>query len=208
MARTITAIRAQRGSRRRLNIFIDNEYAFSLAPALAAELHVGQVLEDDAIADLQSRDAVERAYERVLRYLALRPRSEAEVRRYLEAKGLASESEEVLARLKRARLVDDEAFARFWVENREQFRPRGVWALRYELRQKGVDQGVIDKAVQEVDELSGAMRVAERVVHRYATLDRETFWRRLYGYLRRRGFAYSTIRQVVEELWRRHLDEA
>ena len=63
---------------------------------------------------------IESVYEKALFYLSFRPRSEQEMRRYLHDKGLDEErGEQILGRLKRAHLVDDQDFARFWVESRE-----------------------------------------------------------------------------------------
>jgi regulatory protein len=202
MVPQVTAIRAQQRRRDRANIFLDGEYAFSLQKVLAAELTQGQELTPPAIAELQARDATERAYERALRYLAYRPRSEQEVRRYLTDKSVEPDAaEQVIRRLRRVRLIDDEAFAEFWVENREAFRPRGAWALRSELRQKGVSSHVIESALDDLDEHDSAMRAAEQALRRYARLDRDTFFRRMMGYLQRRGFAYGVSRQVTEHCW-------
>jgi regulatory protein len=198
----VTAIKAQQRRRDRANIYLDGEYAFSLQKVLAIQLALGQMLTPQEIATLQAQDVAERAYERTLRYLTYRPRSEQEVQRYLERKSVEPDViAQVLQRLKRARLLDDAAFAEFWVENREAFRPRGAWALRGELRQKGVASEVIEDAVSDLDEEASAMRAGEQATRRYARLDRETFFRRMLGYLQRRGFGYGISRQVAEHCW-------
>jgi regulatory protein len=198
----ITALKRQVHRRDRINVFLDDEYAFSLQELTAARLVVGQELTDDDVRQLQALDEAERGYSNALHYLSYRPRSEEEIKRYLERKGLRSEQiEDILNRLVRANLVDDQEFARLWVENREAFRPRGRRALYAELRQKGVDRQTIEAAIDDVDEDAGAIKAAESRVRRLAGLDKETFYQRLLGFLQRRGFAYDVSRRVTERFW-------
>lgn len=203
MSPTITAIQPQARRRHRLNIFLDGAYAFSLEESLAAHLEIGRELSAADIAELKRQDVWESAYQAALRYIALRPRSEKEVRQYLERRGLGREIVEgLLGRLSESGWVDDGAFAAFWVDNREAFRPKGRWALSAELRAKGVDGETIEAALAPLDEEESAQRAAEKVLRRYAALDGETFRRRLLGYLQRRGFALDVCRHTVERLWR------
>ena len=200
MSGRITALRAQKRNRRRVNVYLDGRFAFGLAAIEAARLRVGQVLSDEEIARLQERDAVERAVEQALNLLSYRPRSQAEVRRRLLEKGHSrGVVQEALGRLSRAGLLDDRAFARFWVENRFQFNPRGVAVLRRELRQKGMDDELIEEVLAEYDEEAAAARAAEAAIRRLRRLDPLTFRRRLSDYLRRRGFPYAVITPLVEQ---------
>ncbi|MBC7238922.1 MAG: RecX family transcriptional regulator, partial [Chloroflexi bacterium] len=155
------------------------------------------------IAELKQQDLFESAYQAALRYIVLRPRSEKEMRQYFVRRGLGQEAiEGLLERLRAEGWVDDRAFAAFWVDNREAFRPKGRWALSAELREKGVDQEVIKAALEPLDEEESAQRAAEKALRRYASLDEETFRRRLSGYLQRRGFPAEVCRRIVERLWR------
>jgi len=198
----LTAIRAQRRASGRVNIYIDDEYAFSVQAILAARLMVGQELSKDQITELRAADTIEKAYEQALNYLSYRPRSEDEIRRYLAKRALSDgEIDQVVGRLKRARFLDDRAFAEFWVENREAFRPRGSWALRGELRQKGVSPETIEAALEGLDEMDSAMRAASPAIRRYRQQERDDFYRHLMGFLQRRGFSYSIARTVTEHYW-------
>ena len=86
MAGTISALRYQKRNKNRVNVYVDDQFAFGLAAIEAARLRVGQALSDDDIARLRRQDDVERAHERALNFLSYRPRSEAEVRRNLRKK--------------------------------------------------------------------------------------------------------------------------
>jgi regulatory protein len=189
-------------NKRRVNVYLDGTFALGLVDTIAAGLRVGQVLSDEESDDLRRRDAAEQAYEQALRFLGYRPRSTDEVRRYLAGKQVPEDLvAQSVDRLAGAGLLDDHAFARFWVENRESFRPRGTLALRYELRRKGVSDEAIEAAIQEVDEADGAYQAARAQARRLAHVDRGTFHRRLAGYLGRRGYSYEIVRETVERLW-------
>jgi regulatory protein len=202
-AQEITALRLQKKNRRRVNVYLDGDYAFALQAVLAASLKVGRTLSPDEVAELRQRDAAEIAYDKVLGYLSYRPRSSTEIETYLQKQQVEPEvGQIVVERLAQARLLNDEEFARYWVENRERFRPRGRYALRFELRRKGIPSAAIEKALQTVDEADSAYRAAHNKAHRLGQLDHQAFKQRLGGFLRRRGFAYDVAKETVERLWR------
>ena len=198
----ITALRAQ-ARRPRVKVYLDGQYAFSLAETVAADLRVGQVLTADQVRALQEADARARAWQAAARLLAVRSRSEAEIRRRLRRGGYApAVVEATVARLRELGWLDDAAFARQWVDNRMTFRPRGRALLRAELRQKGVAPDHIEAALREVDEEALALEAGRKALSRYRHLPWPTFARRLSAYLARRGFPAALVREVVPRLWR------
>jgi len=199
----ITALAVQKRNPRRVNVYLDGAYAFplDLKVAMAAGLKRGQVLSDEEIANLTAADDLEKAYERALHFLSYRPRSTAEVRRYLTGKKISPEvAEKVIARLTASGLLDDAAFARFWAENRAAFSPRSRRLLSQELRQKGIDAAHI-AAVLPQDEAEGARQAARRKARTISRLDFQTFRQRMLGYLQRRGYDYELAQQVTQEIW-------
>jgi regulatory protein len=212
MAGTITRLAFQKHAADRVNVYLDGEYAFALPALDAARLRVGEPLDDDAIAQLQAQDERQKAYDRALRYLSFRPRSQAEVRRNLLAAGLAPELVEItLARLAAQGYLDDAEFARFWVENRQQFRPKGSQALRGELRQRGVDSETVEAALTDLDPAVSAYEAARSRAIRLAALaqaDPTVFRRKLGDFLLRRGFAYEVVKETVARLLREMRDLA
>lgn len=203
MLRRITALKYQKKNRQRVNAYLDGQYAFALQATVAATLNVGEELSPEEIDRLQDRDVAEVAYERTLGFLGYRPRSTAEVQAYLRRRQVPpTVSQAVIERLTASGLLDDDAFARYWVENREAFRPRGLRSLRFELRSKGVADAVVEGATQEVDEAEGAYRAAQDRARRLGGLDYQVFRRRLVGFLQRRGFGYDVVKETVNRLWR------
>ena len=200
--KVITAIRVQKHDPGRLNIELDGEFAFGLSRMTAAWLKVGDKISESKAAALQKSDASEAAYQKATRLLDYRPRTEMEIRQKLQQKGFeAEEIESVVRRLKNANLVADEQFARMWIENRNESHPRSRRMIRYELRNKGISEQIIDNALTESEQDSElAMKAANRYARRLNSVDRQAFQKRLSAYLARRGFSYGTIAPVVRDL--------
>lgn len=201
-ARTITALKAQQKNPQRINVFLDGEFAFGLSRIVAAWLQVGQTLTEERMTQLLLEDRVESLYQRVLKFLSFRPRSERELTQYL----LNYEKDEqvralVLERLRAKGWLDDRRFAAQWVENRASFRPRGKKALVFELYQRGVQTDVIEQALQDFDEAEMAYLAAQRVLSRLQGLDKQAFQRKLYEMLMRRGFSYEVVRPTIQRCW-------
>ncbi|MFC2063298.1 regulatory protein RecX [Chloroflexota bacterium] len=200
----VTTLRTGKGRQKRVNVFLDDRYAFSLEAevAIGAGLRVGQELSSDEIEALASSDHLHRCLQAAAHYLGYRPRSEFELRERLRKRGF---DEGVIgaavARLKGRGLVDDLGFARFWKENRDSFSPRSQWLTRVELRRKGVADDIIDQ-IAAVDDDDSAYRAAQSRARRLPRSDYQNFRRRLGGYLKRRGFGYGVINNTIERLWR------
>ncbi len=206
MAGTITNLRFQKHTADRVNVYLDGEYVLALPALEATRLRVGQYLDNTEIAQLQALDIRQKAYDRALRFLSYRPRSAAELRRHLaEAAYDPDTVEETLARLTEQGYLDDAEFARFWVENRQRFRPKGERALRQELRQRGLDADIIAGALAGIDAAEAAYQAARPRAERLAQVaqaDPTGFRRRLSDFLLRRGFDYDVTAAAVTRLLR------
>ena len=201
----ITAIEPQARHPNRFNLYIDEHFAIGLSAILAAKLRVGQTLDDADVKRLEDTEAFESAREKALRFLEPRPRSSTEVKQHLVKKKIAGPmAERVVNRLTEAGLIDDAAFAKYWVENREQFKPRAARALRFELRRKGLESAEIAAAVGEIDESESAYRAGSARAQRWLSLDRRAFMEKLSAFLVRRGFGYSVAKDAAQRLWNEH----
>lgn len=198
----ITALQPQKHDPDRVSLFLDGLFAFGLSWNIAQALRIGQELSSAEIVSLEQQSSIETAKEKALRFLSYRPRSSAEITQYLAAKEIEPQIiEQVIAWLIQHNLLDDQAFARYWVDQRETFKPRSAWALRHELRQKGVDPKTIDEVVSEIDEVTSAYQAASSRVGRWGNLPKEQFRVKVGRYLQGRGFGYEVIQQVTEQLW-------
>lgn len=194
-------MRFQKRSPDRVNVHLDGHFVFGLPAVEAAKLRVGQYLEDHDVERLRSLDVEQKAYDRAVRFLAYRPRSEAEVRSRLERFDTdPAVIEAVIGRLRAQSYLDDVEFARFWVEGRQRFSPRSARALRQELRRKGLDDSMIAPAVAELDVAAAAYQAARPRALRLSSLadsDPMLFRRKVGDFLLRRGFDYEVVREVV-----------
>lgn len=204
MAGLVTALRFQKHAADRVNVYLDERFALGLPAVEAAKLRVGQYLSDADVARLRAVDAEQQAYDRAVRLLGYRPRSQVEIRQRLAAAEVEPAMiEAVVQRLADEGYLNDEDFARFWVENRERFRPRSPQALRQELRRKGVADDAISAAVADLDPVASACEAGRPRARRLAALpDRDpvTFRRQLAEFLLRRGFDHDAVRAAVLRL--------
>lgn len=204
MGKRITALKAQKRNHQRVNIYLDEEFAFGLSRIVAAWLHVGQELSPEEIKKLKLEDEKEYAYQRAIRYIGYRMRSVYEVQHHLRKKGVEDlVIEDVIDRLQKNGLLSDLNFAQMWIENRNEFRPRSHRMLSIELKQKGIRSDIISKILGETtsDEVL-AYRAAQKQARKYKHLEWQIFRRRLSSFLARRGFSYSIINPTVDQVWK------
>jgi regulatory protein len=200
----ITAIEKQR-RRQRANVYVDGRYAFSLSLELVAQvgLHEGDTLSPQQVDSLRQADVRHQAHNAALRLLAYRPRSEREIRQRLFRRGLPPQVvQETIARLREQGLLSDDAFARFWVETRDQNSPRGRRLLWKELSAKGIEREIAREAIDAVAEEDAALRAAQNKARQLQGQEYAVFRRRLGDFLLRRGFPYPTVHTTIEKLWR------
>jgi regulatory protein len=159
-------------------------------------------------AELSPEDRWKKAKEICYDLLAVRPRSQDELRQTLRRKGFDDEtSEPLLGKLVKAGLVDDAAFAEEWVRARHTYKGLARSALVMELKRKGVDSEIAAQAASEVDKESEEQRARELVRKKLRSLggniDEQTAIRRLLGMLARKGYpqglSYSVIREELQE---------
>jgi len=209
---TITAIKAQERDRERVNIFVDGEFAFPLTAEMAVleGLRIGSEITPDLIAELQVKDEQSKAVNSALLLLTTRPRSIKEIRTRLRQKGFSAAAiDAALAKAEGWNYVDDEAFARFWVENREANRPRGRRLLEQELRDKGVDREIVRNVIDDadIDERAAAAELAKVKLRSYSNLEPEVARRRLTGFLARKGYGFDIVKHALAEAMATPLDD-
>lgn len=198
---TITRLEVQKRNAQRVNVYLDDVYAFGLTLDEAMKLRKGQVLTKAEIDALRNEDDVVKAVDRAARFIAVRPRSEQEVRRNLKGKDVdPAVIDAAVERLYKLGYLDDAAFAAFWVKDRSTFKPISPRALRYELKQKGVPESDIAEALADVEVDDAAYRAAQSQVRKFRGGDKAEFRKKLNGFLQRRGFGYGDARKAIEQL--------
>lgn len=200
---TITALDAQARHADRVNLAIDGEFALGLSGVIVLEqgLYVGQFLTEADLLHLRGLEEVAKATESALRLVAHRARTEVELRRRLARNGFSPEAiAATIERLHEWHYLDDEDFARRFVESREGHRPRSASMIRRELVGKGVDAEMAGQVVEEaeIDDESIARELARKWLDQHTRDEDEVRRRKLIGFLQRRGFGWDVIRRVLD----------
>ncbi len=147
-------------------------------------------------------DKLEKYLQKALKFISIRPRSQKEILDYLKRKiprNLKLRNL-VLKNLERLDLVDDQAFVLWWLDQRNTFRPKGKRALLQELRQKGIERELVENSLADLDELPLARRVAlkkTKILDKLPYLERK---QKLSAFLARRGFGWSIISKILDEM--------
>ncbi|UYM04559.1 regulatory protein RecX [Solicola gregarius] len=142
----------------------------------------------------------------LLQRLTEQPRSRTELERALAKRDVPADvAARLLDRFEEIGLVDDEAFARSWVESRQRTRGLAGRALAQELRRKGVDDETVRETVDDIDpddERENARLLVRKKLRSVRSLDRQVQVRRLAGMLARKGYssglAYAVIREELD----------
>jgi regulatory protein len=201
----VTGLKKSKGREKRIQVFLDGKPALKLLAEVAFKenLKVGQDLTENNLETLAGLDRFQQCYNAAVRYLSYRPRSESEIKRRLQQHGYDDTcTDKVIVKLRGQGLVDDTAFARFWIDNRGAFRPRSRRMTKMELRRKGLDMEVIEQAVNDIDDRESAYRAALSRTRHLFPADYPVYRQRLGQYLGRRGFSYDVINETVQKIWK------
>lgn len=140
-------------------------------------------------------------------YLKFRPRTEQEIRNYLNKKILkrhysTDSVEKVINKLKEQGFIDDADFTRMFVETRSKIKPKGKFVLTQELLRHGINKKVIEEyfSENEVDEESLALKTLETRWERLKNLEKRERFQKAAQFLLRRGFGYDLIKKTIEKM--------
>ncbi len=212
----ITAITTQVKNPNRVSVSVDGKYRFSLDIAQLVDMGLkqGQDIDEASLAEYEQESAFGKLYARTLEYCLMRPHSAKEVRDYLWRKTLSRKvkhkasgevrdqpgvstglTERVFRRLEEKGYINDESFARWWVDNRSLSKGVSRRKLTQELRGKGVELGIIDAALSSTDrdETTELTKVVEKKRSKYPDQQK------LIQYLMRQGFRYDDILLAIQE---------
>ena len=140
--------------------------------------------------------------------LSYRKRSRKELLDKLKFKGYSdSIMERVLNSLEELGYINDTEFVIWWINTRRKNRPKGDVVLRYELRNKGVTDSIIESAFEIInsekqeDEFELAWKACGSMLESYRKLPVNVAKRRLYAFLKRRGFSWRVIDSILDKFF-------
>lgn len=206
----VTAIQPQKKKKDRLNIFLDNKFAFSLSceTVLENQLKINKTLGDLQIQKLLQKESLARLTNLALNFLSARPRSEKEISDYLTRKIAVYEdikfseakqsflTGQVIAKFKKYSYINDSEFAKWWVRSRINSKSKGTLQIKLELAQKGIDRQIIDDVLAGVDQGNLAKEVLGKKFGKWQSLPFLEKKKKAYAYLAARGFDFETIKEA------------
>lgn len=207
-AKVITKIEQQAKHKNRYSLYIDHQFAFGISEDVLVKHHLykGMVLHDSALTDLLQAEEQNKADNYALKLLSHRTRSTREIILKMKEKGYDEGSiENTISMLKEHNYIDDKAFALSFTQSKLQNKSLGKNRLKQELHNKGISKDIIDQTLEScVDsdmEYSMALEIAEKKLNSsYRNDDNNAQYRKLGGFLQRKGYDFEIISKVLREL--------
>jgi regulatory protein len=199
----ITSIKPQKNNKR-VNIYLDNKFGFGidLESFTKLGLKVEQELTDGQVEKIVKKAEFQKTLDKLLKFATLRPRSEKEINDWYKRKKIHQALiKNLFNRLNRLNLIDDEAFAAWWVGQRNQFKPRGKIALRHELLTKGVNRQIIDSILEKtnINEEKMARKLLEARGYRWKNLSKLEARQKMTRFLAGKGFGWGIIEKALHK---------
>ena len=196
----ITSIKQQVKRVDRYSIYLDGKYSFSLGEneLLKLGLHSGQELTDEELASYHDESEYGKWFDKTLNLLRFRLRSEWELRDYLKRKDAPPEViDKILNKLSINGYVNDEQFAKRWVENRRLLKATSRRKLMMELKLKRIPADIIDAALADDKEQTDEREVLRQLISKKQARYPDKM--KLMQYLARQGYNYDDIKSVLNE---------
>ncbi|MDO8340387.1 MAG: RecX family transcriptional regulator [Candidatus Woesebacteria bacterium] len=197
----ITAFKPQRNNKR-VNIYIDGEFSFGLdlENFVKLGLKLNQELTNIEIEEIVKKAEFQKTFDKLLRFVIVRPRSEKEIKDYLKRKKVhESLNEELFNRLNRLELINDTKFSKWWVDQRLAFKNKSKKDLKFELRAKGIKNEIIENTLEEneIDEVKIAKKLIEKKEYKWDKYEEKIKKQKIIQYLSGKGFGWDVISKIV-----------
>jgi regulatory protein len=201
----ITLVEKQKRGKHRYNIFLNEEYAFSVHEDILIKhrLVKGESVHLQELEKIIQDEEQNNAYIKAIRIIGRRPHSSSELKRKLKESGYEpSIIDWVIEKLASQNYLNDKEFAKMWTDSRIISQKKGRNLVRQELQQKGIDKEFVKHAMENInpeDEIAGAMKIAQT---KWKQTSGETFdkKRKTAAFLMRRGFTGAVVTKVLGQL--------
>lgn len=198
----ITSIKQQK-NKNRVNVYLDDKFGFGidLDNFVLLHLRVDQELTEKEVEDIVKKAEYQKTLDKLLRFAMVRLRSEKEVTDYFKRKKVhESMHEKLFEKLKHLELLDDVKFAKWWIDQRIQFKNKSKRVIQMELRQKGIGKEIIDEVFSEtvIDEEKMAKELLAKKIYKWKNLEPREAKQKISQYLAGKGFSWDVIEKVVD----------
>lgn len=197
----ITAIKQQVKDADRFSIYIDDKYSLSLngGQLLDSKIIIGQELSIEEIKSLEQKSQEGKAYAKILNMLSIRMRSKWEIYDYLNRKKYSEQTIlKILNMLSKKGYINDEDFARRWIENRRLLKSVSKRKLTQELKQKHIADDIVRQVL--LTDHTHDQQVLKKLILQKQKQQRYQDNLKLMRYLAGQGFNYGDIKQVLDDL--------
>ena len=202
----ITKIEVGKRNKERVNIYIDNEYAFSISAELVYKenIKVKDEINVERLKKLADEDNYIKCKNSALKIIERTYKSEKELRDKLVLKGYDDHIIKLTINfLREYNLLNDTNYAKMYVKDRS--RNQGKNKIKYKLIQKGIDENIIEEELNKIykDEIKKV--VYEMALKKYRVLskrenDNYKLTQKLYRFLMGKGYDYDLIKDVVKSI--------
>lgn len=210
----ITKIEPQKRNKNRVSVYIDETFAFGVDMEVAYTCGLKEGLDIDRqwLDEVVRKEEQFRAQNYALNLLSYRARSEREIMERMQQKGYESSViKDTIAYLKEQGYLDDYAFAEMFIRDKSELNKYGQNRIKTELYKKGVAREVINGLIEEMidsnSEYEKAKELAEKKIKSYQKDSKQAQYRKLNGFLIRKGYPYDVVSRVVKELVSNMFDE-
>ena len=200
----ITNIEPQR-NKDRVNVYVDDLFTSGIDLELKYKhkLEVGMEVDDNFIQEVLKSEEQNKVINHALNLLSFRQRSEKEIYTALKRKDYDEiYIENAIDYCRRQKFLDDRAFAKAFIKDKLNLNQLGEQRIKYELQRKGVSQNIIDDVLvlDRDDQYEAAFKLAEKKLPSYRNDDRNAAYRKLSGFLQRKGYSFEIVSKVVKEI--------
>lgn len=207
----ITSVEKIKKNKDRLSVYIDGKFAFNISEEDFISLHLYEEAQitQETIEYIKNTVNVREAKAKAVKYLALRIRTEKEVREKLHRDGYDQDCiQKVIEELMAIGYINDKLYAQKYIFDRSKLKPLSKKMMRLELISRGVSDEIADEVLSDwkVDDSVVAARLLKSKFGKYDLSD-EKILRKAYMFLTHRGFSGETIKAAIREMKVRIDDE-
>lgn len=204
--KTITAIEPQKKRKNRYNLYINNSFFMGVDEdtIIKYSLSVGMKAPDNLIKNIEKTEEYSKAFSSAVKRLSFRARSKNEIKKYLKQKGYSNDVIKVtIEKLIQYKYLDDVAFTKAFIKEKQYFNKYGKKRLKYELYYKGVDKEIANQLIEEnaadEDEYKRALEVAQKKCSSFGSKEnRNSKYKKLFSLLVRKGYSFDIISKVIK----------
>lgn len=208
MMKKITKVEKQKNNDNRYSIYLDDEFAFGVHKDILIkyELLKGKEIEDDFINEVIKAKEQSKANNYALKLLSYRSKTSKEILKKMREKGYDQVTiNNSVGFLEKLGYVNDRQYALNFVREKVNIQKLGRKRLEFELFKKGIDQDIVNDVISELvdtnEEYRRALEIGlKKLNSSYKNDDKQAQYRKLGGYLQRKGYNYDVVKKVLDEL--------